>query len=168
MKLVASIGASIVIAAVAACGAAQARDQLMDTVLSYNDGVRWERFTAAAAAVPPAERDQFLDDREHLAKDLKITDDEVVRVATHGDRAEIQVKLTWYLDSRGAVHETWVRQRWERQGAAWRVVDETRARGEPMPGLADGDDAEHAAAGDADVSAAAPAPAPAPAAVAVP
>ena len=120
-----------------ACGAGPQRDKLMESVETYNDGVRWQRFSAAAAAVPPAERSQFLDDHEALADDLKITDYEVVRVAAHDERAEVQVKLTWFLDSRGTVHDTWVRQQWERQGGGWRVVDERRVRGEPMPGLAE-------------------------------
>ncbi len=129
--------AALAVALGLGCGGAAQRDVLMETVETYNDGVRWQRFTAAALAVPPAERDQFLDEREALAKDLRITDYEVVRVAAHGDRAEIQVKLTWFLDSQGTVHDTWVRERWERQGAAWRVVDERRVRGEAMPGLAE-------------------------------
>ena len=127
----------ILVVAVAACGGAQRREALMETVQTYNEGVRWQRFTAAATAVPPAERDAFLDEREALADDLNITDYEVVRVADRGDRAEVQLKLTWFLDSRGSVHDTWVRQRWERQGAAWRVVDERRVRGVAMPGLAE-------------------------------
>lgn len=123
--------------AAAGCAGAPKRDQLMESVRAYNEGVRWERFTSAAVAVPPAERDQFLDEREELADDLRITDYEVVRVASHAATADVQVKMTWFLDSRGTVHDTWIRQRWERQGKAWRVVDERRVRGEAMPGLAE-------------------------------
>ena len=117
------------------CGGAAPRDLLMESVQTYNDGVRWQRFTAAAAVVPPAERDQFLDEREALADDLRITEYDIVRVASAGRRADVQVKVSWYLDSRGTVHDTWIRQRWEQQGRAWRVVEERRVRGEPMPGL---------------------------------
>jgi hypothetical protein len=141
--------------ALAACGAGPQRDLLMESVTTYNEGVRWERFSAAAAAVPPAEREAFLDEREELAEDLRITDYEVVRVTTKGDHADIQVKLTWFLDSRGSVHDTWIRQRWERRGRSWRVVDERRVRGEAMPGLAEQTDDEAAEAAKA--TAAAPA-----------
>lgn len=137
-----------------ACGGAAQRDLLMESVHTYNDGVRWERFTAAAAVVPPAERDDFLDEREALADDLRITEVEIVRVANRGQRADIQVKMSWYLDSRGTVNETWVRQRWERQGAAWRVVEERRVRGDAMPGVAEPFE------GDADDTAAASGTAP--------
>jgi hypothetical protein len=108
----------------------------MDAVRTYNDGVRWERFTAAATAVPPRERDAFLDEREELADDLRISDYEVVRVKDRGpDEADVQVKLTWYRDSVGTVRETWARQRWERQGKSWRITAEERVRGDDMPGL---------------------------------
>lgn len=135
-----------VAAAVTAAGCAHVPrgEGLMDAVRTYNDGVRWERFAAAAATVPPRERDSFLDEREALAEDLRITDYEVVRVNDRGEGAEVQVKLVWYRDSEGTVHETWAAQTWERQGKAWRIVAERRVRGREMPGL-DGDDRSAAA-----------------------
>jgi len=120
----------------AACGGAQRSESLMEAVRTYNDGVRWERFTAAAAVVPARERDAFLDEREELAEDLRISDYEIVRVKDRGpDAAEVQVKVTWYRDSIGTVKDTWAAQRWERQGKAWRIIGERLVRGEEMPGL---------------------------------
>ncbi|HUQ05184.1 MAG TPA: hypothetical protein VM261_21925 [Kofleriaceae bacterium] len=119
----------------AGCGATPRGETLMDAVRTYNDGVRWERFTAAAGRVPSRERDQFLDEREELAEDLRISDYEVVRVKDKGESADVQVKLTWYKDSEGTVRETWARQAWERHGKAWRIVEESRVRGAEMPGL---------------------------------
>lgn len=109
--------------------------QLTDAVRTYTEGVKWERFEAAAAVIPPRERDLFLDEREALADDLRITEAEIIRVADHGRTAEVQVRLSWYRDSEGVVHESVAAQRWERQGKAWRLVDEHRARGDEMPGL---------------------------------
>jgi hypothetical protein len=118
------------------CASIPKAEPLMDAVRTYNDGVRWERFTAAAAVVPPRERDAFLDEREELAEDLRITDYEVVRVSDKGgEAADVQVKLTWYKDSVGTVRETWARQRWERQGKSWRITGERQVRGDDMPGL---------------------------------
>ena len=120
----------------AACGSAQRQESLMEAVRTYNDGVRWERFTAAASMVPARERDAFLDEREELADDLRISDYEIVRVKERGpDTAEVQVKLTWYQDSIGTVKDTWAAQRWERQGKGWRIIGERLVRGEEMPGL---------------------------------
>ncbi len=131
----------LVAVATAGCGAAASKDALLESVTAYNEGVRWQRFTAAAVAVPPAERDAFLDERERLADELKLTDYELVRVEPGERRASVQVKVTWFRDSEGIVRDTWIRQRWERQGPAWRVVEERRVRGAVMPGLADGDGA---------------------------
>lgn len=108
---------------------------LTDAVRTYTEGVRWERFEAAAAVVPPRERDAFLDERDELADDLRITDTEIVRVTERGNRAEVQVRLSWYRDDEGVVRESVALQRWERQGKAWRLVAEWRARGDEMPGL---------------------------------
>jgi len=135
--------AAAVLAVVIAPGCARPRGPaLRDAVRTYNDGVRWERFTAAAAVVPSRERDQFLDERETLARDLRITDYEVVRVDERGDHARIRVKLTWYLDSEGTVRETWVAQAWERRGHGWMVTDEQRVRGADMPGVTAAPDAD--------------------------
>ncbi len=118
-----------------ACAHAPRGQPLMDAVRTYNDGVRWSRFTAAASAVPARQRDAFLDEREELAEDLRITDYEVVRVKDTGDAANVHIKVTWYMDSEGTVRETWAAQSWERHGKAWRIVDERRVRGYEMPGL---------------------------------
>lgn len=108
---------------------------LTDAVRTYTEGVKWERFEAAAAVIPPRERDGFLDERDLLAKDLRITDTEVLRITQRERRAEVHVKLTWYSDREGVVRESVAAQRWERHGKLWHLVDEHRARGDEMPGL---------------------------------
>jgi len=121
------------------CGAASLRGEpdLSESVRQFNDGVRWERFAAAATAIPPRERSQFVDDMDERAADLKITDYEVVRVDPRGEReARVQIKLSWYKASDGTVHETHAVQTWEHHGKSWWMVDEIRLRGAEMPGLA--------------------------------
>lgn len=120
-----------------ACGAApRAGDTLTESVRSFNDGVRWERFAIAAVRVPPPERSQFVEDMDARAGDLKITDYEVVRVDARGAReARVQVKLSWYRTSEGTLRETHALQTWERRGKAWMMVAEARVRGAEMPGL---------------------------------
>jgi len=125
----------------AGCGGLPSKGEpLIDSVMLYNDGVRWERLTHAAARVPPAAREDFLDVREELAEDLQISDWEVERVREKGSRATVRVKYTWYLDTVGTVHETHADQAWERRGKAWLLIDEQRTRGEPMPGLREPDE----------------------------
>ena len=123
-----------------ACGAPQLRSEndLSESIQQYNDGVRWERFAVAASSIPPPQRSQFVDEMDQRASDLKITDYEVVNVAPRGSReARVQIKLSWYQPSRGTVHETHAIQTWERHGKLWWMVDETRLRGDEMPGLPD-------------------------------
>ena len=108
---------------------------LPDAVRTYTEGVRWERFEVAAVVIPPAERAHFLEERDTLAEDLRITDAEIVHLRERGRTGDVAVKLAWYSEREGTVHTTVAHQRWERQGRAWRRVDEVRGRGEPMPGL---------------------------------
>jgi hypothetical protein len=121
------------------CGASlHDQPDLPETVRMFNEGVRWERFTAAAAALPPRDRSQFVDDMDQRSGEVKITEYEVMRIDPRGEHeARVQVKLSWYKTSEGTVHETHAVQTWERHGKSWWMVDEARLRGAPMPGLAE-------------------------------
>lgn len=131
------IGAFLVALLVGGCGAPpRGAESLSDSVRSFNDGVRWERFALAAARVPPAERSQFVDEMDERAGELKITDYEIVTVDARGpQRARVHVKLSWYRPAEGTLRETHALQTWERRGAAWMMVGEARVRGAAMPGL---------------------------------
>jgi len=120
----------------AACHPPRSGDTLGESVRSYNEGVRWGRYEVAAVHVPAMERSAFVDEADQRAKDLKITDYEVVKVEQKGDRvAEVQVKMSWYKDSEGSLRETQAIQTWERHGKTWLIIDESRLRGTEMPGL---------------------------------
>ena len=122
---------------VTACGSAR-KDQetLTESIRSFNDGVRWERFSIAANRLPGSERSEFVDQMDERAADLKITDYEILRVDPRGPgEARVQVKLSWYKNSEGLLRETHAMQTWERHGKTWLMVDEARVRGAEMPGL---------------------------------
>jgi hypothetical protein len=127
----------------AACGArAGSTETLTESIRSFNEGVRWERFAVAAVRIPPRERSQFVEEMDARAEDLKITDYEIVKVDARGAReARVQVKLSWYRTSEGTLRETHAVQTWERQGKAWMMVAEARVRGAEMPGLPEGESA---------------------------
>lgn len=122
---------------VAACGGAQKNQEtLSDSIRSYNDGMRWARYEIAASQIPPKERADFVDEMDERGDNLKITDYEVVKVDTRGPKeAKVQIKVSWYLDNIGTLRETHAVQLWERQGKVWLMVNETRLRGDEMPGL---------------------------------
>ncbi len=126
----------LAICLLAGCRSAKSGDTLSDSVRQYNEGVRWQRYDNAAIHVPPAERSEFVDALDLRSKDLRITDYEVVRVDQKSDKlAQVQVKMSWYLDSEGTLRETSAVQTWERHGKTWWVVEEKRLRGQEMPGL---------------------------------
>jgi hypothetical protein len=130
---------AMILVLVAACGGIpKTPDTLDESVRSYNDGVRWGRLGVAAAKVPPRERTQFIDEMDERSEDVKITDYEVINVAAAGARAaKVRIKMSWYLASKGTVHETHAEQTWERTGKVWFIVQEQRVRGAEMPGLAE-------------------------------
>jgi hypothetical protein len=132
-----------------ACGPPKNRtEDLLASVRTYQDGLRWERFSNAASRVPPAERDQFLDEREDLIDDLHITNYELVKVeAAEHDVARIEVKYTWYRDAEGTVQHTRAVETWEKHGRVWLLVEEHRRHGPEMPGLPEPRDDAGAAAG---------------------
>lgn len=128
--------AMLAVCLLVACRSAKQGDSLADSIRQYNEGVRWQRYDNAAIHVPPAERSEFVDALDTRSKDLRITDYEVVRVDQKTDKlAQVQVKMSWYLDSEQTLRETSAVQTWERHGKTWWVVEETRLRGKEMPGL---------------------------------
>jgi hypothetical protein len=138
------------LAPLAGCHPPRSGDTLAESVRTYNEGVRWERFANAAVHVPPKERAQFLDDSDARAKDMRITEYDLVRVEQKNDtEAEVQVKIGWYLDSEGKLRETHSKQTWERHGKTWWIIDESRLRGYEMPGLRETSESSQAAVREA-------------------
>lgn len=131
---------ALAIALMVGCVRPQRVQPLDEAIRTYNDGVRWMRLELAASQVPATERDRFLDERDQLGEDLRISDYEVIRVRHDqtGRRARVQLKFTWHLDSRGVVHQTHTVQSWQRSGHQWILVGERHFRGEPMPGVQPG------------------------------
>ena len=123
----------------AACGGPQrGSDTLKESILNYNEGVRWERYEAAATSLPPKQRSEFVDEMDQRAKDLNISQYDIVRVDKPTRKvAKVHVKVAWYKDSEGTLRETHAVQTWERHGKTWWMMEETRLRGDEMPGLLD-------------------------------
>lgn len=131
--------AMLALSVLAACASAKSGDTLAESIRAYNEGVRWQRFENAAVHIPPKERSEFLDEADQRTKDLKITEYDIVRVEKKSEKtAEVQIKVSWYLDNEGTLRETSAVQTWEKHGKTWWVVDEKRLRGTEMPGLREG------------------------------
>lgn len=127
----------LVLAITGACGGPHKETEtLTESIRAFNEGMRWQRFAVAANAIPPEERGAFVDEMDERADDLKITDYEIVRVETPSKKeARVHIKVSWYLDSEGTLHETHAIQTWESRNQRWWMVDASRLRGDEMPGL---------------------------------
>ena len=123
----------------AACGGPQRdSDTLKESILNYNEGIRWERYESAATSLPPKVRSEFVDEMDQRAKDLNISQYDIVRVDKPTRKtAKVHIKVAWYKDSEGTLRETHALQTWERHGKTWWMMEETRLRGDEMPGLLD-------------------------------
>lgn len=132
---------ALVVIVSAGCGSGlggSAMENLTDSVRVYNDGVRWGRFETAANFLPPKQRTKWVDDEDARSKDLRITEYDVVSVEPKGElEAKVHIKVGWYKLDSATVHETHEMQTWERHGKNWLIVDDTRSRGDEMPGLAE-------------------------------
>src|SRR5436190_355189 len=133
-----------------ACGAPQRdSDTLQESILNYNEGVRWERFESAASSLPPKVRSEFVDEMDTRAKDLNISQYDIVQVDKPTKKtAKVHIKVAWYKDSEGTLRETHAIQTWERHGKVWWMMEETRLRGDEMPGILDAPQAATKTAGN--------------------
>ena len=144
---------SFVLAVACSSPAQQNTETLADSIRSFNEGVRWQRFEVAAVSLPPRERSAFVEAMDERTKDLRITDYEIVRVDRKSDKeAKVHIKVSWYKDTEGTLRETHAMQRWQRKGKAWLMVDQTRYRGDEMPGLDEDLRAERAERAEPEIS----------------
>lgn len=109
-------------------------DQITNAAREYNDDVRWGRYDEAAAHVPAAERQRFLERHAALEDELEIADFEMtdVQVDKQKGAGSARVEYTWSLKRRGIVEKTTTRQRWERRDGDWVLASETRVKGAPL------------------------------------
>ena len=114
-------------------------EPLVESVQAFSDGLRWRHYTSAAKFVPVRERGMFLEERNELDSELRITHYELTRVNLSRDRSQatVHVKYVWHTDREGVVRRTVSKQRWERTGKRWYLAVEERIRGKEMPGLAE-------------------------------
>jgi hypothetical protein len=109
-------------------------DQVTNAAREYDNDVRWGRYDEAAAHVPSAERQRFIDRHASLEDNLEIADFEMtnVQVDKKKDTATARVEYTWSLKTRGIVEKTTTKQHWERRDGDWIVASETRVKGAPL------------------------------------
>ena len=107
---------------------------LEQTVRGFSESLRWERFDAAAEFLKPGTiKENFVENREDMSDELRITHVEVLKLkyGPKGYRAIVTMRYTWHYDREGVVKKTVVRQRWIKTKKLWLLKDERYERGDP-------------------------------------
>jgi hypothetical protein len=129
----------LVLLVLSGCAASgqQQLENLLDCSKRYEEGLRWGRHEDAASVRLPRDREQFLDERDQLAEDLRIDGYEVMRVHMGKDKktARLTVKYSWFMDDEGVLRETVVDEFWVLKGSEWLIEREHKKRGDDMPGI---------------------------------
>jgi hypothetical protein len=103
-------------------------DLLKLASFTYNEGLRWKRYTDSAAMLPADERDDFLRRMEDERDSLFFVDYEVRRVDLNADatKASVDVDYTWYRLPSTTLEHTRMRQKWTRLEDAWTLSEQER------------------------------------------
>ncbi len=109
---------------------APARAQEAATELNVN--TRFGRMELAAEKVAPTAREAFLQRRKAWGSTVRVADYELAGVQMRGnDDAELYVKVAWYRVDQNDLHVTLLKQKWHDFKGDWKLVDESRAEGDP-------------------------------------
>src|SRR5688572_10632885 len=114
----------LVLLVLAACSARSPKQDLDLAVQRYNDSLRWKRFSEAASYLPEELQADFLsqrlEDEDRLHIDL--LEIRAVSVVPNAEipTYEVTLRAEAYVLPSTVVERLVVRQRWERQGDAWR------------------------------------------------
>lgn len=104
-----------------------AEERLRDSVVGYNDEVRWNRIDLAAQRVAPPYRDQFRLTHADWHEAFEIADSEIVHVQVNDeDRSQATsfVKVRWYDQRTMLLTETTLRQEWARNVNGYQLTEE--------------------------------------------
>ena len=121
------------------CSGQNKLTHLRDTVRSFHQQIRWERWNSASVYVDKDQRESWYESRRDLKSRLKVHDMQVTRSVSAGPQAttaQLSIRVDWYRLRDMTLHTTnWV-QEWEHGQDGWKLKSEKRARGETGKGLA--------------------------------
>lgn len=133
---VAALALALPIAFVACLGRSQmTQERLRDSVVGYNDELRFGRMDLAVQRVAPPLRAAFVGGHYRWGREITIADAELVNVEAVGedyDRAVSFVTFRWYATGSTIVRETLVRQEWVKDHSTYALVAEAVIDGDPI------------------------------------
>ena len=116
-----------------ACGPSQkSKSNLQETVLVFNEGVRWGRLQDVLPRIHPDSVEHFLEMHKEFGKEIKISDYELINAHHDGEskKADVTVQISWYRQSEMVVRTTMLVQHWEEKGQDWIMIAEEYLSGD--------------------------------------
>ena len=118
------------------CGVAtpNKQDTLKESVLLFNEGVRWGRLQDVLPRVAPEHADNFIEMHKDFGKTIQISDYELINTKANWEdkQAVVTVQITWYRNTEMELHTTILSQKWEQVGVDWVMMAESFVSGEPF------------------------------------
>lgn len=110
------------------------QDTLKESVLLFNEGVRWGRLQDVMPRVAPEHADNFVEMHKDFGKTIQISDYEIINTTANWKekRAEVTVQITWYRNTEMELHTTVLSQQWEQVGVDWVMMAESYVSGKPL------------------------------------
>ena len=106
---------------------------LRESVMAFNDHLRWNRYRQAAEAIPNRYRETWIQRQEQAAKTLRITEYEVRPVNGIQEHAWVDVDVAFHRTSDFTVHNVRRRQEWRVIEGQWMIVSEREVPREREP-----------------------------------
>ncbi|MEM9073278.1 MAG: hypothetical protein AAGE52_32535 [Myxococcota bacterium] len=103
-----------------------AEEKLRDSVVGLNDEVRWNRLDLATLRVAAPYKLQFRATHHGWHRDFQIADSEIIQVEVgdNRDSATSFVTVSWYDHATMILHDTTLRQRWNRTINGYMLTEE--------------------------------------------
>jgi len=109
------------------------KENLMEALQEYNDGLRWTKVEWMVPHLPQKEREQLQEDRLD-SEELKITGYDLASVKLKdSNHAIVLVRVDWYHLRQARLHTSVIEQTWSRDGQNWQVVQQRLTKGPPFP-----------------------------------
>lgn len=111
---------------------ASASRKFTETVEQMNKATRWGQLGQAARMVDPAYRGKFADNHSGWGDQIQVADSEVVQLDFAPDQksATALISYEWYLKSAMTLHQSVVRQQWEKANGGYGLVSEVVVQGD--------------------------------------
>jgi hypothetical protein len=108
------------------CSNATTSEKLRDTVLHFNDNVRWQRYRDAARALPPRRRAAWVTAMSRFGQVVSIDEYDMRPVEVGEDFAVIEVDLAYHRHDDLKVHREKRQQMWWLVDGAWMLKSDEK------------------------------------------